>query len=52
MNKKYTKEDIIEALKQAEANMDFEEVIISNLENDNNKVLRKDLNNERKRRYN
>lgn len=54
MEKKYTKEDIKKALEQAEANMNFEEVIIqeSTIENDKQKVLRKDLNNESNRRSN
>ena len=54
MEKKYTKEDIKKALEQAEANMNFEEVIIqeSTLEKDKQKVLRKDLNDESNRRSN
>ena len=49
MEKKFTKEEIKKALEQADANINFEEVIIPNLEKNNTKVLRKDFNNERKR---
>lgn len=54
MEMKYTKEDIKKALEQAEANMNFEEVIIqeNTLENSKQKVLRKDFNNESNRRSN
>ena len=52
MDKKYKEEDIRKALEQADANMDFEEVIIPSLEKDKTKVLRKDFNNERNRRSN
>jgi len=52
MDNKFTDEDIKKALEQADANMNFEEVIIPTLEKDNTKVLRKDLNNERNRRSN
>lgn len=52
MEDKFTEEDIKKALEQAEANMDFEEILIPNLENNKTKVLRKDLNNERNRRSN
>lgn len=50
MEEKFTDEEIQKALEQAEANMDFEEVIIQDLVNTNIKVLRKDLKNERNTR--
>ena len=52
MDKKYTEEDIKKALEQAEANINFEEVMIPSLEKDKTKVLRKDLGHERNRRSN
>ncbi|MBR6690372.1 MAG: hypothetical protein IKL65_03475 [Bacilli bacterium] len=52
MDKKFTEEEIEKALEQAEANMDFEEVIIPSLENDKAKVMRKDFNNGQNRRRN
>ena len=52
MEMKYTKEDIKKALEQAEANMDFEDIVIEQLENSKQKVLRKDFNNESNRRSN
>ena len=50
MEEKYTEEDIKKALQQAEANMDFEEVVVSDLEKNKTKVLRMDLNDQRNRR--
>ena len=50
MDKKFTEQDIKKALEQADANMDFEEVVIPTLEKQITKVLRKDLNNEPNRR--
>ena len=52
MEDKFTDEEIKKALEQAEANMNFEEVIIPKLENNKTKVLRKDLKDERKRSNN
>ena len=43
MEDKFTDEEIKKALEQADANINFEEVIIPNLVNTNNKVLRKEL---------
>jgi len=50
MDKKFTEQDIKKALEQADANMDFEEVVIPTFEKEKAKVLRKDLNNEPNRR--
>ena len=52
MEDKFTEEDIKKALEQADANMEFEEVVIPSLEKNKSKVLRKDLYNERNRRSN
>ncbi len=52
MEDKFTDEEIKKALEQADANISFEEVIIPNLVNTNNKVLRKELKNERNTRPN
>lgn len=52
MEDKFTDEEIKKALEQADANISFEEVIIPNLVNTNNKVLRKELKNERNTRSN
>ncbi len=50
MEDKFTDEEIKKALEQADANISFEEVIIPDLVNTNNKVLRKELKNERNTR--
>lgn len=52
MEDKFTDEEIKKALEQADANISFEEVIIPDLVNTNNKVLRKELKNERNTRSN
>ena len=52
MEDKFTDEEIKKALEQADANISFEEVIIPNLVNTNNKVLRKELKNEPNTRSN
>ena len=47
MNNKFTKDDIKKVIEQADANMNFEEVVIPELnkkEDKQSKVLRKDLN--------
>ncbi|MBQ2946478.1 MAG: hypothetical protein IJE04_01320 [Bacilli bacterium] len=52
MEDKFTNEEIKKALEQADANINFEEVIIPNIININNKVLRKEFKNERNTRPN
>ena len=49
MNDNFTDEDIKKALEQAEANMNFEEVELKEIEKEKPKVLRKDLKNDRRR---
>ena len=48
MENKYNDEQIIEALRQADANLDFEDIILSELvkENKNVKVLQKEKKHE------
>lgn len=48
MENKYTDEQIIEALRQADANLDFEDIILSELvkENKSVKVLQKEKKHE------
>ena len=43
MKDKFTEEDIKKALEQADANINFEEVEVPNLENEKGKVLKKEL---------
>ncbi len=45
MGEKFTDEEIKKALEQADANINFEEIIIPDLVKTNNKVLRKELKN-------
>lgn len=52
MEDKFTDEEIKKALEQADANINFEEVIIPELVNTNKKVLRKEFKNERDTRSN
>lgn len=49
MEDSFTEEEIINALRQADANIDFEEVDIFELEAKNTKVLRMEKKNERNR---
>lgn len=43
MDKKFTDEQIKKALQQADANMNFEEVVLPNIDKSNSKTLRKEL---------
>ena len=45
MEENFTDEDIKKALEQADANMNFEEVQVFNLEQEETKILRKELKN-------
>ena len=52
MEMKYTKEEIKKALEQADANIEFEDIVVQQLENSKQKVLRRNFNNESNRRSN
>ena len=52
MKKEYSDKDIKKAIEQANANLEFEEVILEPLEKENNKVLRKELKYEQRDRSN